>query len=68
MEKNPLRVLDSKEDGPKLKKAPLMKDYLSDEDKEHHAHFIELLKKSELSLGGKPKAGSWFGLLFKKRL
>lgn len=43
MEKNPLRVLDSKVDGPKLTDAPSMRDYLCDACRAHHATFLQLL-------------------------
>lgn len=47
MNVNPLRVLDSKADGPKLKDAPLMKDFLCVECKAHHTLFLDLLSTSQ---------------------
>ncbi len=43
---NPLRVLDSKEDGPKLKGAPAMKDYLCAACAAHHQTFLSLVRQS----------------------
>ncbi len=43
MEKNPLRVLDSKVDGPKLTGAPAMRDYLCEACRAHHATFLRLI-------------------------
>ena len=44
MEKNPLRVLDSKVDGPKLADAPAMKDFLCDACRAHHEQFLGMIK------------------------
>jgi histidyl-tRNA synthetase len=43
MEKNPLRVLDSKVDGPKLTGAPAMKDFLCPACQAHHGQFLQMI-------------------------
>ena len=43
MEKNPLRVLDSKVDGPKLTDAPAMKDFLCPACRAHHQQFLKMI-------------------------
>ncbi len=43
LDRNPLRVLDCKVDGPKLSDAPLMKDFLCDECKAHDNELTALL-------------------------
>lgn len=52
---NPLRVLDSKADGPKLLDAPSMKEFLCAECKSHHAQFLSLLKTSKADYFENPK-------------
>jgi histidyl-tRNA synthetase len=44
MEKNPLRVLDSKVDGPKLADAPKMRDFLCPDCRAHHAAFLKMIE------------------------
>ena len=44
MTTNPLRVLDSKIDGPKLKDAPLLQDFLTDSSKKHFETFLNLVQ------------------------
>jgi histidyl-tRNA synthetase len=49
MEKNPLRVLDSKVDGPKLTDAPAMKDFLCDACRAHHDLFRRMIADAGVS-------------------
>ncbi len=55
MQKNPLRVLDSKEDGPKLTDAPAMKDFLCADCKAHYQLFMDLVKKSPYTIEENPR-------------
>jgi len=55
MQKNPLRVLDSKEDGPKLLDAPAMKDFLCAECKEHYSLFLSLVEKAPFKIEENPR-------------
>lgn len=55
MAKNPLRVLDSKVDGPKLADAPAMKAYLCADCQAHHAAFLKLVKKARLPIEENPR-------------
>jgi histidyl-tRNA synthetase len=55
MSKNPLRVLDSKEDGPKLTDAPAMKDFLCADCKAHYQLFLSLVKKSPYTIEENPR-------------
>jgi len=50
MTKNPLRVLDSKEDGPKVKDAPVMVDFLCEGCSTHHTQFKDLVQTSGFKL------------------
>lgn len=55
MTKNPLRVLDSKADGPKLTDAPAMKDYLCAACLAHYQQFLSLLSKASFRIEENPK-------------
>jgi histidyl-tRNA synthetase len=55
MEKNPLRVLDSKVDGPKLLDAPAMKDYLCADCAAHHTLFLSLIRTSSFTIEENPR-------------
>ncbi|MCG3205996.1 MAG: Histidine--tRNA ligase [Elusimicrobia bacterium] len=52
---NPLRVLDSKEDGPKLLDAPAITDYLCEDCRSHYRQFVTLLKENEIPLEENPR-------------
>jgi histidyl-tRNA synthetase len=52
---NPLRVLDSKVDGPKLTDAPVMRDFLCDACRAHHVEFRGLLKSTGLNVLENPR-------------
>jgi histidyl-tRNA synthetase len=52
---NPLRVLDSKVDGPKLSDAPILLDYLNDDCRQHHALFVSLLKDAGIAFEENPR-------------
>lgn len=55
MKINPLRVLDSKVDGPKLTGAPVMKDYLCDACRAHHQQFLSLIESSGEEIRENPR-------------
>jgi histidyl-tRNA synthetase len=55
MEINPLRVLDSKVDGPKLTDAPKMKDFLCAECVAHHHQFLSLIRSSIKNVEENPR-------------
>lgn len=55
MEVNPLRVLDSKVDGPKLADAPKMKDFLCAECVSHHQQFLSLIRSSITNVEENPR-------------
>lgn len=55
MTSNPLRVLDSKEDGPKLIGAPAMTDFLCEACRAHHGLFLRLLKEAKLPIEENPR-------------
>jgi histidyl-tRNA synthetase len=52
---NPLRVLDSKVDGPKLKDAPVMTDFLCPDCKAHHDLFLDLIKLDNITPISNPR-------------
>lgn len=52
---NPLRVLDSKVDGPKLKDAPAMADFLCDACRHHHHQFLELIRLAGITAVQNPR-------------
>ncbi len=55
MKTNPFRVLDSKEDGPKLTDVPQMKDFLCDHCREHEHLFSTLVSDSGFRFVENPK-------------
>ena len=55
MQTNPMRVLDSKVDGPKLLDAPVLLDYLNDDCRQHHALFLSLLKDAGIPIRENPR-------------
>ncbi len=55
MNVNPLRVLDSKVDGPKLGGAPVITDFLCVDCRAHHDTFLELLRNSALPFRENPR-------------
>lgn len=55
MEKNPLRVLDSKVDGPRLADAPAMKDFLCDGCRTHHAAFLKMIAAAGVTFEENPR-------------
>ena len=55
MEKNPLRVLDSKVDGPKLAGAPEMKDFLCADCRAHHEQFIRMISDAGIRFEENPR-------------
>jgi len=55
MEKNPLRVLDSKVDGPKLTDAPAMKDFLCDPCRAHHGQFLRMITEAGVRFEENPR-------------
>jgi histidyl-tRNA synthetase len=55
MSTNPLRVLDSKVDGPKLIDAPVLLDYLNEDCRQHHALFLTLLKDAGIPIHENPR-------------
>ncbi len=55
MQTNPMRVLDSKVDGPKLLDAPVLLDYLNDDCRQHHALFLSLLKDAGIPIQENPR-------------
>ncbi len=52
---NPMRVLDSKVDGPKLQDAPAITDFLCDACRSHHQNFLRLLKDAGMSYQENPR-------------
>jgi histidyl-tRNA synthetase len=52
---NPMRVLDSKVDGPKLVDAPTFLDYLNDDCRAHHELFLQLLRESGIRYEENPR-------------
>jgi len=52
---NPLRVLDSKRDGPKLKNPPLIADYLSADSAIHYEEFLGLLRSRFSNIKENPR-------------
>ncbi len=55
MKTNPMRVLDSKVDGPKLSDAPIILDYLNDDCRRHHELFLQLLRDAGIPLHENPR-------------
>lgn len=55
MTKNPLRVLDSKVDGPKLGDAPVMKDHLCGACRAHYGQFLSLLTSASFKVEENPR-------------
>lgn len=55
MKLNPLRVLDSKIDAPKLVDAPAMKNYLCSECQSHHERFVGFLTKTDIPVEENPR-------------
>lgn len=55
MRVNPMRVLDSKVDGPKLTGAPAIVDFLCESCRKHHMVFLNLLKEAELPFQENPR-------------
>ena len=55
MDANPLRVLDSKEDGPKLTNAPQMKEFLCSGCLEHFKKFLSFVGAGSIKVQENPK-------------
>jgi histidyl-tRNA synthetase len=55
MQTNPMRVLDSKIDGPKLTDAPVLIDYLNDDCRAHHELFLRLLNDARIPIEENPR-------------
>ncbi len=52
---NPLRVLDSKADGPKLTDAPVISSYLCAACADHHRMFVTLLREANIPINENPR-------------
>jgi histidyl-tRNA synthetase len=60
LERNPVRALDCKTDGPRLRAAPAIKDYLCEECAGHYAELKDILSRWGISFREEPRL--WRGL------